>query len=707
MLAFLRRYLVLKVGIIVLCAVLLGFAASAAVSSHLQIQSMERMHRASASFLANGLAAGVRHAMLSGNGTAVRELLEDAERRIQHAKVKVYAASGEEVFTAKSPPPAPEDVAPHVRKALAIKKFHRSEAGQSVYPIPTEKRCKQCHEGDGLRGVLTIDTDHAEVKLDGSDRAQAAMVSVARAGFVQVMAAEQEDHLDEYFAELARRTPGIAGVAVYDAAGEHYFGRSDLALDAATLTRALQPGPVITVPRGDAVIHLLPLENEARCQGCHDADEPMRGALAILIEPEEFADCYTIFNASVTSLNHIMMSGLGRLGVQFLDEVANTGAAASLTLHDADGRLVHDAFAEHEPPPMVAKALRRLESAMTTVIHGDSEAFVYVDPLRNEPRCQTCHGTEKELRGAISISLDTTEAARERRSLRRQTVTYAGATVALVVILLFFGLRITVLLPVKAIGAAAERIGDGDLDVQVELGSVDEIGRLAERINGMVLGLRKKLELSKFVSRATVDRVDSHVETMDGKVIRSGKRKRITVLFSDIRGFTAFAETRQPEEVVEMLNAYLQVQSKVVAFHGGDIDKFVGDELMARFDGPDQETRAVRAAIGMLEAVQQLNEDRALSMGYEVGVGIGVNVGGMVIGAMGSEDRMDFTVIGDEVNLGARLCSAAEPGQVLVSQGVHDAVASGEGLQLDALDPIQVKGKSDLVAIFSATRSAA
>ena len=197
----------------------------------------------------------------------------------------------------------------------------------------------------------------------------------------------------------------------------------------------------------------------------------------------------------------------------------------------------------------------------------------------------------------------------------------------------------------------------------------------------------------------------NQVESSDGTVHREGERRELTVLFSDIRGFTAWSETREPEEVVAMLNAYLQVQSEVVIARGGDIDKFVGDELMARFSGPDHAARATHAAVEMVQAVAKLNVERALPTEDHIHVGVGVNTGEMVLGAMGSEQRMDFTVIGDEVNLGARLCSVAALDEVIVSEATAEASGRPAALRFSPLDPVSVKGKSDKIHIYDVRRS--
>jgi adenylate cyclase len=369
----------------------------------------------------------------------------------------------------------------------------------------------------------------------------------------------------------------------------------------------------------------------------------------------------------------------------------------SLTLHDAEGRLVHNAFAHPSPPEEVAQVLRS-GAARATVPEGAPE-FVFVEPLRNARHCQTCHGSDTSLRGAVEVRLNTSEELAELASLQRSSLAFGVSTIILVLVLLALGLYYTVIRPVRTIGAVADLVGAGRLDAIVDLQTSDEMGRLGHRINDMVRGLRQKLELSKFVSRDTLHEVESSA----GAVARGGEKRRIAVVFSDIRGFTTFAESHEPEAVVEMLNRCLQAQAEVVLRHGGDIDKFVGDEIMARFFGPDMVLRATRAAVEMVEAVEMLSSTLA-GAAEGTAVGVGVNVGDAVLGAMGAERRMDFTAIGDAVNLGARLCSAAGPGEVFVTEAVRCEVGDAEGFAFVALEPIMVKGKHEPVAVYRVVR---
>jgi adenylate cyclase len=268
-------------------------------------------------------------------------------------------------------------------------------------------------------------------------------------------------------------------------------------------------------------------------------------------------------------------------------------------------------------------------------------------------------------------------------------------TIILVTLLLRVFMRATVLKPLDVIGGVADKIGEGDLSVHAQVKSQDEIGVLAQRINKMIKGLQERLHLTKFVSDEALTAVEE--ADLEGLAL-GGERKEATVLFSDIRGFTSMSEKMEPEDVVNLLNTYFDKQTEVVQYTGGDIDKFVGDELMAVFKGKQMANQAVDCAVKIQKEVQKLNNE----LGKKIGIGIGINTGSMVMGAMGSKERMDFTVIGDNVNLSARLCSAAAAGEVIISESTKKLL-TGKKNQLTKLKPIIVKGKEKPIQIYRVT----
>jgi adenylate cyclase len=275
-----------------------------------------------------------------------------------------------------------------------------------------------------------------------------------------------------------------------------------------------------------------------------------------------------------------------------------------------------------------------------------------------------------------------------------RSATIGGLTILLVWVVLRQFMKSVVVNPVQAIEKVASKVGAGDFSVLAPVRSSDEIGSLALRINEMVQGLRERFHLQKFVSEQTV----RAVRAADQSGVRlGGQRKRATVFFSDIRGFTSFAEKNEPEKVIGMLNECLSTQASIVRKYGGDIDKYVGDELVAVFEGEHMVENALKAA-REIQRVIAGGGDAAAQVGLKLGIGI--NTGDMVMGAMGSKDRMDYTVIGDSVNLGARLCSAAKPGQILLSEFSVNAMAGDAEFKLLTLEPLIVKGKRDPVQVY-------
>jgi len=703
MFGFVRRRLVLKFGVLMLTTVAAGFFGSAALSARSQRHAMEQAHDRAARLFARGLAAGVRSSMLTGDPLATREMLAQAKRGLGNVRVRVFAPGGDEVFAPLPPPPNRATLPPELRAALETSHAQRTQTGDDVIPIAHEPRCTTCHElGNGLRGVLQIGATNAPRAARTPDAVRLALTTAVRAGFLQIMTARRSDHLDEYFDELRQRAPDVRAVTVFNARGDPAFGDASVEdtypeVTAAAVAQLVTANTPRTIERDDATIQIFPMENETRCHSCHRPAQRMRGAIAIVTRHAADDAVRPLAQISELSVRHIMLSGLGRLTTGFLDVVASTGALGSLRLFDPQGRVYHDAIRHPPPPPRVAAVLQNRARDIAAATHDPGhESFILVSGLRNEPACARCHGGDRPLRGALEIVIDTSVEASARNALARRTMLFGLLTILVVFAALYVGTRVFIDIPVSRLSVVADRVGRGQLDVEAVVTSTDEIGRLAGRLNEMVFGLRQRVELSKFVSQSTVAAVE--LGTRGGVVRRGGERRHIVVLFSDVRGFTSFSESREPEEVVAMLNAYLQRQTEVVHKHGGDIDKFVGDELMALFDGPDAELRAVRCAVEMVTAVDALNRERGIEA---VAIGVGVSAGPAVVGAMGAEERMDFTAIGDTVNLGARLCSNAAGGQVLISASVRDRVAAAEGLTIERLEPLKVKGKAQPVDVYA------
>jgi adenylate cyclase len=186
------------------------------------------------------------------------------------------------------------------------------------------------------------------------------------------------------------------------------------------------------------------------------------------------------------------------------------------------------------------------------------------------------------------------------------------------------------------------------------------------------------------------------------EVTKGGELRETTILFADIRGFTSMSEAHEPEIVVDALNEYFERMVEIVFRYEGTLDKFIGDEMMVLFGSPvahdDDPDRAVRAALEMQDTLSALNarhEEHGLPP-FEIGIGI--NTGEVVAGYIGSSQALEYTVIGDPVNTGARLCSLAKPGQTLLSEGTVEKLAGG--FAFEELPPEKVKGKAQPIRVF-------
>ncbi len=206
----------------------------------------------------------------------------------------------------------------------------------------------------------------------------------------------------------------------------------------------------------------------------------------------------------------------------------------------------------------------------------------------------------------------------------------------------------------------------------------------------------EKEKMRRYLSSAAIAHVEGDEDTHEAQTVWA------TVLFADVRGFTALAEKYPARQVVALLNAYMSGMAEVILAHGGVVDKFMGDGIMAFFQPQypeDNEAfRAVTCAIAMRQAVARMNQEGVFGEGMELRVGIGLNSGEAVAGNIGSLDRMDFTLIGDTVNLSARLESAAGPGQILLSTSTAERV--GQLARTEYFDTLVLKGKAAPLDVF-------
>jgi adenylate cyclase len=256
--------------------------------------------------------------------------------------------------------------------------------------------------------------------------------------------------------------------------------------------------------------------------------------------------------------------------------------------------------------------------------------------------------------------------------------------------------------PIFRLVAGTRAIAEGNFQVALPVTSRDELGTLTEAFNQMARSLREKEMIKRAFTRYVAREVVEEILKDPEQLVLTGERREVTVLFCDIRGFTPLAERLSPEEVVSLLNEFYTLMIETTFKHDGTLDKFLGDAVMAIFGAPiahpDHAMRAVKTALAMRSGVGELNERRAAVGKEPIRIGIGVSLGEVVAGTVGTEDRMEYTVIGDSVNLAARLVDNAKPGRILISHRTYERVQ--DHIEVVALGPLKVKGKEEQVEVY-------
>ena len=246
--------------------------------------------------------------------------------------------------------------------------------------------------------------------------------------------------------------------------------------------------------------------------------------------------------------------------------------------------------------------------------------------------------------------------------------------------------------PVSSLVAAAQEVEKGNYEVRVPV-TRDELGRLSQSFNDMAAGLALQ-EKYRSVLNAVADR------TIAGRLIDNpgalgGELREVTMLFCDIRGFTALTEKMPPHEVIELLNEHMTALTDVAYAHGGTVDKFVGDLIMVLFGAPEGSREDTLSAVRCAQAMQARRRVMNATARHPLEIGIGLATGTVVAGCMGSDKRLSYTVLGHHVNLASRLCGIAQAGEIIADPATVEAV--GTEVSSTPLPPMQLKGFSEPV----------
>jgi adenylate cyclase len=280
--------------------------------------------------------------------------------------------------------------------------------------------------------------------------------------------------------------------------------------------------------------------------------------------------------------------------------------------------------------------------------------------------------------------------------------------IVITILMLIIGILGTIIVvmyivrPINILSETAKEIGKGNLNQKVTIKRHDEIGQLATTFNEMIEGLKERdfirNTFGKYVSKQVADAV------LKGELKLGGEKKRVTVLLSDIRNFTNMSERYPPEEVVKFLNEYFSEMVNVVIKYDGTVDKFIGDAIFSVFGAPlaylDDAHRAIKVAVEMRDRLHEFNK-KVRGFGFdEIKIGIAVHTGEVIAGNIGSEQRLEYTVIGDTVNTAARI----EPlnkewnTEILISENTYEIVR--DNVNVRQMPRIKLRGKEKEIQLY-------
>jgi len=391
---------------------------------------------------------------------------------------------------------------------------------------------------------------------------------------------------------------------------------------------------------------------------------------------------------------------------EFVEDLVLSVGQDAFLVHDgrvinafrSDGTQIHDAKAQiHLQSDMLQKKSGVMEW------NGKKFYYLHVIPFKNLDLHFFILEPEKE---AFALVRTVEEGSREvirHVSFNMRII----AVIALIgVLLLLHRVAKRISKPITQLANVTKDIAAGKLEgidlPKVPEGRHDEIAMLCASFEQMVTGLKEKEKVKAVLNKVVSPEIAK--EITKEQIHLGGEEKKVTVFFADIRNFTHMSLQKSPQEVIEMLNTCMTKISHVIDEHGGVIDKYVGDEVMALFGAPiekeDSALKAVQCGLRIVEVLKEWNQERTQKGLHPIEMGIGIHTGVVLIGNMGAENRLNYTVIGSNVNLAARLCEVAKGMEVLITKDTLSETHVGESIEVEELPPADLKGFDESFILY-------
>jgi len=379
-----------------------------------------------------------------------------------------------------------------------------------------------------------------------------------------------------------------------------------------------------------------------------------------------------------------------------VSEMAKERAVKYALVTDASGKVlshsIPEKVGEMDLSPAGKKALLSGESFTQVFRDTDGQEYYYISS-------PVSLGGERLATAAVALNTQTINATLKPARDKIILISLLALLIAIIGTIFIVNWLIS---PLPLLVKAAQAVGEGHLGETITWKSADEIGLLTDAFNSMVKGLRDRDHIrnvfGRYVSKEIADTV------LDGKLALGGERREIAVLFADIRNFTKMSRQMEPERLVAVLNSYFSVMTGVIHGHGGTIDKFIGDGILAVFGAPlpmqNSALRAVRTAIAMQDALKLTNAERTKAGLPPIETGICVTFGTAVVGNIGSEARVSYTAIGEPVNMAARLEGLNKRFGTTIIASAQVQAATADSVETRPLGEHKIRGWEEPVQVY-------